>query len=136
MKTCYCCSDKTFENCCQPYISGLAKPLTAQSLMRSRFSAYATANVEYILRTTHPSTRKLYNFDSIKEWAESCLWQKLEIISTVNGLQNDKQGKVEFKAFYLDSTNQPQVHHEVSDFQKELGKWFFVAGNIVENLEK
>lgn len=66
MQTCYCCSGKLFEECCKPILDGVRKASTAEELMRSRYSAYATASVEYILRTTHMSTRKLYDLTTIR----------------------------------------------------------------------
>lgn len=132
MIDCYCCSGKKFASCCEPFLTGIAKPLTAEELMRSRYSAYVTVNIEYLLKTTHPSTRKFHDAESIKTWAESNNWQKLEIISTEKGTAKDKQGIVEFKAYYFDSNSNPQIHHEVSNFQKELSKWFFVDGFIKE----
>ena len=131
MKECYCCSGKTFSDCCQPFLAEKSKPPTAEALMRSRYSAYSTANINYLLRTTHPSTRKFHEAESIEQWAKSSLWQKLEIISTEGGNERDKQGIVEFKAYYLDSDSNLQIHHERSNFRKELGKWFFVDGKIV-----
>ncbi len=128
---CYCCSDKNFADCCQPFIRGNAKPATAEELMRSRYSAYATGAVEYILRSTYPSVRKFHDAESIENWAKSSVWQKLEIVSTDRGDVKDKQGTVEFKAYFLDADGQPQIHHESSNFTKELGKWFFVDGKIL-----
>lgn len=125
---CYCCSGKEFEDCCQPFINGIAKPKTAEELMRSRYSAYVNVEIDYLLRTVHPSTRKFHNAESIEQWAKSSSWQKLEIISTIDGGPKDKKGMVEFKAYYLDEQRQLQIHHERSNFLKELGKWFFVDG--------
>ena len=133
MKNCYCCSSKTFADCCQLFLEGKAKTPTAETLMRSRYSAYVTVNVDYILKTTHPSTRKFHDAESIKQWAKSHSWQRLEIVSIANGSQTDKKGIVEFKAFYLDSEQKLQIHHERSNFLKELGKWFFVDGKIIDS---
>ncbi len=99
--------------------------------MRSRFSAYATGSIEYLQRSTHPSTRRLYDDESIEIWAKSNVWQKLEIVSKVGGEPKDRQGTVEFKAYYLDTDRKPQIHHERSNFAKELGRWFFVDGKII-----
>jgi len=128
---CYCCSGRIFEDCCQPFISGARKPATAEELMRSRYSAYAAVEVDYILRTTHPSVRKFHEPQEIERWAKTSRWQKLEIISTTKGNSTDKHGTVEFKAYFLDADNQPQIHHEHSNFRKELGKWFFVDGKVL-----
>lgn len=125
---CYCCSGRKFEDCCAPFINGSKKPATAEELMRSRYSAYATAATEYLFRSTHPSTRRFYDAPSIEKWATSSRWQKLEIIATTEGTSADKVGTVEFKAYYSDAENEPQIHHERSTFRKELGKWFFVDG--------
>lgn len=125
---CYCCSDKEFEDCCQPFISETAKPATAEELMRSRYSAYAVCAGKYLLRSTHPSTRKFHDLKSIEDWAKSNFWQKLEIVSKSAGEAKDKTGIIEFRAYFLDENGEPQIHHERSNFRRELGKWFFVDG--------
>ena len=48
---CYCCSNLPFSSCCEPFLKGQAKPQTAAQLMRSRFSAYASKQFEYVLAT-------------------------------------------------------------------------------------
>ena len=128
---CHCCSGKEFEDCCQPFIGGIAKPSTAEILMRSRYSAYAVGAAAYLVKTTHSSTRKFHDTESIKNWAQSNIWQKLEIVSKSAGEAKDKRGIVEFRAYFLDAHRQPQIHHENSNFVKELGKWFFVDGKII-----
>lgn len=128
---CYCCSGQKFEDCCQPFLSGTAKPKTAEQLMRSRYSAYTTAQIEYILRSTHSSTRKFHDSREIENWAKLNFWQRLEIVSKTAGEAKDKDGTVEFRAYFLDENDQPNIHHENSNFRKELGKWFFVDGKIL-----
>ncbi|HEY8562113.1 MAG TPA: YchJ family metal-binding protein [Pyrinomonadaceae bacterium] len=109
----------------------MKKPSTAEELMRSRYSAYAAAAVEYLFKTTHPSTRKFYEPEAIERWAKTSRWQKLEIVATDKGAFADKTGTVEFKAHYTDAEGISHVHHEKSNFRKELGKWFFVDGRIL-----
>lgn len=128
---CYCCSEKEFAQCCQPFLEGKAKPLTAEELMRSRFSAYACGAIEYLLRSTHPSTRKFHKAEEIENWAKTNAWERLEIISKSNGEASNKEGTVEFKAYFTDADGNPQIHHEHSNFRKELGKWFFVDGKVL-----
>lgn len=124
MKKCYCCSEKKFENCCEPFISKIQKPETCLQLMRSRYSAYATQKADYLLATTHISERKYYSKTEIFDWATSNSWQKLEIL-------NNSDTTVEFKAYYLDSTNIQQIHHELSNFKLENDFWFYVDGNYL-----
>lgn len=99
-------------------------------LLRRLCAAYAIAKVSYILETTHRTTRSHYNATNILQWAQASTWQKLDIISKHAGTTSDSQGKVEFKAYYLDDQKRPQIHHEYSSFKKEDGRWFFVEGKV------
>ncbi len=124
MKNCYCCSNRTFENCCEPYILGNKNPETSMQLMRSRYSAYAIHNADYLLATTYISKRKYYSKIEILDWATSNYWQKLEIISF-------SETTVEFKAYYLDSNKKLNIHHEFSNFKLEDGFRFYVEGKFL-----
>jgi SEC-C motif-containing protein len=130
MKQCYCCSGLAFDMCCRPLIEDVSKPVTAEALMRSRYTAYATMAVAYIIQTTHLSTRRYYDPPSIKAWAASSVWEKLEIISTEKGMSTDTIGYVEFKAYYTDANLRSQIHHEYSTFKKDGDRWFFVDGKV------
>lgn len=122
-KRCYCGSLNAFQACCEFYISGAQKAPTAEALMRSRYSAYTTHNVDYLLASTHISQRKYYSKTEILHWATSNQWQKLEIIKTT-------ENTVEFKAYFLDSKLQEQIHHEHSTFKLENGCWYYVDGTF------
>jgi SEC-C motif-containing protein len=122
-KKCYCGSSKPFELCCNLYINGAQKAPTALALMKSRYSAYATHQVDYLLATTHSSVRKYYSREEIVLWATANDWQKLEIIFATDNT-------VEFKAYFKDESNVNQVHHEFSTFKQENGSWFYVDGRF------
>lgn len=120
---CYCGSDKNFQNCCEPIIKGIQKAPTAESLMRSRYSAYATHQADYLLESTHISERNYYSRSEILLWATSNKWLQLEILKST-------ETTVEFKAYFLDSKFQKQIHHELSTFKLENGSWFYVDGKF------
>ena len=120
---CYCDTGLQFENCCGLYLENNQKAPTALSLMRSRYSAYATHNAEYLLETTYISERKYYSKAEILKWATANKWQKLEILSYT-------ENTVEFKAYFLDSNNKPQTHYEFSTFKFENNAWFYVDGKF------
>ncbi|MFV5701322.1 YchJ family protein [Flavobacterium sp. XS2P12] len=122
-KKCYCCSQEIFQDCCAPLIKGFKKATTAEALMRSRYSAYVTHEADYLLATTHVSERKYNSKSEILNWATSNQWLQLEIIKTT-------ENKVEFKAYFLDSKLQKQIHHELSTFKLENGSWFYVDGKF------
>lgn len=121
MAVCYCGTGNDFALCCEPYIKSTLQAPTAQALMRSRYSAYAIHDAEYLFITTSPKERKHHSKAAILEWAKSNQWLKLEVLNTTDTT-------VEFKAYYLDSNLRAHVHHEKSTFKKEGGSWFYVDG--------
>ncbi len=118
---CYCNSGKPFSGCCEPYILRKENAPTAEALMRSRYSAYCIQNADYLLATTHLSTRKHHNKKDILAFATENHWVKLEIVKAT-------ENNVEFKAYYLNSSLQPHTHHEKSTFKKEGEQWYYVDG--------
>jgi SEC-C motif-containing protein len=127
---CFCGSNKLFSDCCEPIIKGKTQAITAEQLMRSRYSAYASVEPKYLMQTTHFSLLKNQNETDIRAWAEENKWQKLEVIATQKGQVEDSRGEVEFKAYFIDYEGKLQVHHEKSTFLKEAEKWFYSSGII------
>lgn len=126
---CPCGSGSTYKTCCKPLHLGLLKAKTAEQLMRSRYTAFAFAQAEYLVNTHHVSTRKSVSKSSILDWAKSTKWTKLEIVSTKNGLETDLAGVVEFKAYYF-CQGKAEIHHETSNFIKDNETWFYVDGSF------
>lgn len=124
--TCPCCSGKSYEDCCRPYHTKAKFAPTAEALMRSRFSAFAIPNGEYLWETTSPGKRKFHNKKSLQEWGEINDWTKLEIIDTPS------MNKVRFKAFYTDQDGNKQVHHELSTFKTIQNRWYYVTGEFLD----
>jgi len=123
MSSCYCGNPATFQDCCEPYIKGIKNALTAETLMRSRYSAFATGAADYLVNTTHISKRRLHNKKDILAWSQANKWLKLEILAST-------ETTVTFKAYYLDENLKAQVHYEHSTFKLENGKWFYVDGTF------
>ena len=123
---CPCCSGKSYEECCKPFHTNEKFPPIAEVLMRSRFSAFAIPNGEYLMETTLPSKRKLHNKEDLQNWGEMNQWTKLEII------QNPTLNQVEFKAYYKDEKGKMQLHHELSDFEQIDNRWFYVTGKFLD----
>lgn len=121
VKNCHCGSGIPFEDCCGPYLSGQMNAPTAEALMRSRYSAYAIHNADYLWETTALKMRKYHSKAAILQWAKANHWVKLEILKTT-------ETTVEFKAYYLDAKLQAQIHYEKSVFILENEKWFYLDG--------
>lgn len=127
---CYCGSKVSYDQCCEPFIKGTSFPATAEQLMRSRYSAYVVAEVDYLFESLAPESRSDFDAKDTKKWATSVKWEGLQIISTKKGQTSDVTGVVEFMAIYNDGKESLE-HHEVSDFRKDKkdGRWYFVDGH-------
>ncbi len=127
MEPCPCGSSLPYSECCEPLIRNEKSAETAEALMRSRYTAYAKTEVEYIIRTTHPAQRKQDSEQNIREWSRNSTWLGLQILKTEAGTADDEAGIVEFIATYTESGEQVE-HHELAQFKKENGEWFFWDG--------
>ncbi|MFS4460581.1 YchJ family protein [Bdellovibrio sp. HCB2-146] len=125
---CPCGSNQSYELCCGLYHSGKASAPTAEALMRSRYSAFAKNQMEYLRETTDPQTLDKIDEEANQEWADRAKFLRLEIL---NASENGTKGTVEFKAFYS-VDDEEYVHHEVSTFRKQAGEWFFKSGKVKE----
>lgn len=124
---CPCQSGKTYSLCCSSYHQGVPAP-TALALMRSRYAAYALKKIDYLVNTTHLSTRKNHPYEAIEKWANQTAWKGLEIIGSQKGTETEVTGIVEFKARFNDGGSKDDLLHESSNFIKENGKWYYVDG--------
>ena len=82
MSKCPCGTGSEYAACCEPYLEGKAKPATAEKLMRSRYTAFTKADVDYIEHSTDQSQRKNFDRSGTLEWAKGSKWKGLEIVST------------------------------------------------------
>ncbi len=119
---CPCGSGKVYTVCCAPFIESERLPSTAEQLMRSRYSAYALAQADYLLATWHPSTRPAkLDFASQPKMK----WILLTILQTVAGGGEDDTGMVEFDARFT-INGKAEVMHEKSEFVREQGRWYYL----------
>lgn len=119
---CPCLSGVPYDVCCGRLHSGAATAQTAEQLMRSRFSAFALGEADYLLATWHASTRP-----SSLDLDDDLRWYRLDIIATREGGPFDTTGVVEFEAFYRSPAGAGS-QHEVSRFVREDGLWFYLDG--------
>ncbi|MFD4293228.1 YchJ family protein [Rhodococcus sp. NPDC058505] len=117
---CPCLSGETYGNCCRRYHRGGVDAPTAETLMRSRYSAFAVGDADYLLRTWHPSTRPAsLDLDGEQRWL------RLDILGRSGGGPLDSAGTVEFEAHYRYGRARESLH-EHSRFVREHGKWWYV----------
>jgi SEC-C motif domain protein len=112
------------DDCCGRFITGRASPETAEQLMRSRYTAFATGQIDYLIATHHPETRGEAKREDVERFSKGSTWLGLEILSTEDGQAGDDQGFVEFIARYREHGGE-RIHHERSRFWRHQGRWFF-----------
>lgn len=108
-------------HCCGPYLQGAASAPDAQSLMRSRYSAFVLGNQPYLLATWHPSTRP-----ATLELDTDAQWLGLQVRD--DQTLDDDHAEVEFVARYRLGGKAVRLH-ERSRFVHEAGVWWYVDGD-------
>lgn len=92
--------------------------------MRSRYSAFAGGDVDYLFRTWHPGTRP----PEVTIEAD-VVWTGLEVTDTVAGDVADAYGEVEFAA-HFEAGGRAGVMRERSRFERRAGRWCYVDGAV------
>jgi SEC-C motif-containing protein len=126
---CPCTSGKSYTECCGPYLSGAALPPTAEALMRSRYSAFATGQIDYLEESLMPGTRDDFDRAGAAEWSSSSEWTGLEVRHVEKGGVDDDAGIVEFVAQFRQQGTD-RVHHETGRFARHEGRWYYVDGSM------
>lgn len=141
------CGGPAFDRCCGPYLAGTAVPPTAETLMRSRYTAFTLEDEPYLVATWHPSTRPQ---EAIIDNSEPMRWLGLEIKTALRLRQRKaelpddpeqdpnrmNEDSVEFVARFKIGGRAHRLH-EVSRFVREPGpdgalRWFYLDGSFPE----
>ena len=116
---CPCNPTKLYKDCCKKAHNNIESVISSEQLMRSRYSAFVLANIKYLYKSHHSSTR-LSNkeYKELELWTKSVKWLKLEIINTT-------KDTVSFKAFFLENGKLDSIE-ENSNFCKEKKYWVYL----------
>jgi SEC-C motif-containing protein len=119
---CPCGSGKPFGACCGPCLAGTLPP-TPEALMRSRYTAYALGDRDYLERTWHSSTRP-----ADLELEKGVKWLGLKVVNAQGGEQ-DEVGTVHFVARFKIGGRGHRLE-ETSRFVREDGRWVYLDGDV------
>lgn len=120
---CPCGLGEPYDDCCGPLHRGDREAATAEQLMRSRYSAFAVGDADYLLRTWHPTTRpEELDLDPAQRWL------RLEIVDRTGGGPFDTEGTVDFRAHYR-HRGATSALAEHSRFTREGKTWLYVDGD-------
>jgi SEC-C motif domain protein len=97
--------------------------LTAEALMRSRYSAYVLGLGDYLIATWHPSTRP----SRLEPAPPGQRWLGLEVRRRAQA--DADHAEVEFVA-RSKLGGRAQRLHEVSRFVRENDRWYYLDGEL------
>lgn len=121
---CPCHSGQLYHDCCGIYLETNQIAPTPEALMRSRYTAYAKHNINYIVATMRGRAAEGFNATEALSWSQQAEWLGLTVIRS--SIQADR-GQVEFIARYR-WNNQVNQIHEISEFQRTNGIWYYIDG--------
>ena len=125
---CPCQSNLDYARCCKPYHAGEHAP-TALALMQSRYSAYALAEVDYLLKTTHRENLQYQKNtrawrDEVLAYCRSTQFLGLVILNSAPG---ETTSTVTFQAT-LSQNGRLLTLSEKSVFVKTGPRWLYHSG--------
>jgi SEC-C motif domain protein len=104
------CGSPSYDGCCGRLHRGEQQAASPEELMRSRYSAYAVGDADYVWRTWHPRTRP-----GQVQIDPTIGWTGLEVLEAADDV-------VEFRAHH-----DRGVLHERSRFEQRAGRWFYLG---------
>ena len=125
---CPCGRTATYAACCGRFHAGAVAP-DAESLMRSRYTAYVLNNEAYLLATWHASTRP----DALNLTTQPATQAATQPATQWLGLEvkthhaAGDSASVEFVARYRINGRAVRLH-ETSRFVRAEGCWYYVDG--------
>jgi SEC-C motif domain protein len=121
---CPCGSQQAYDQCCGRFHRG-AIAANAELLMRSRYSAYALAEVDYLLATWHPDTRP-----ATLDRAQLAATRWLGLTVKSHRVIDAEHAQVEFVARSRVAGGSASRLHEISQFVRKNGRWYYVDGRF------
>ncbi len=112
-----------YAECCGRYIDHWddTPAPDAESLMRSRYTAFVREDERYLLATWHASARP-----SSVEFEAGCRWLGLDVKH--HRMVSAVEAEVEFVARMRSPGGRASRLHERSRFVREDGRWYYVDG--------
>lgn len=118
-----------YGQCCGRYVDDFdhTPAPDAESLMRSRYTAFVRERADYLLATWHPSTRP-----AALSFEAGVKWLGLDVRS--RSVLDADHAEVEFVARQRSSAGVATRLHERSRFVREIDgahhRWFYVDGDV------
>lgn len=115
------CGGGEYSACCGPLVEDGVPARTAEQLMRSRYTAFATGHPDHLWRTWHPRCRP----ENVETGGVT--WLGLSVLEVVAGEEDDDDGVVEFEARFSGPDGVENMR-ERSEFRRRGGRWVYLEG--------
>lgn len=99
--------------------------------MRSRYTAFCTGNIDYLIATHHPSKYQTNDRQALAQTIAETMWLSLRVLTSDRSKEAAGIGSVEFVAFYQSRSKIGQLH-ERSEFIRQSDRWYYRQGTILE----
>ena len=115
-----------YAQCCGRYIDDFAHHPApdAESLMRSRYTAFLREDAGYLLVTWHATQRP-----TALPFEPGVRWLGLQVRAYLP--LSETHAEVEFVARQRDGSGRAHRLHERSRFVREGGRWYYVDGDLL-----
>lgn len=124
--SCPCGSGLAFAECCGPLLAGERAAATAEALMRSRYTAFARNELDYVMATMGSRQRKAFDASKVAPLNRETSWTGLEIHETAQGGADDDTGEVYFTAHFEHGGKSGELE-EHSLFTRKDGRWLYTG---------
>jgi len=125
---CPCGSGNLLSACCGHYHDGTPAP-SAETLMRSRYSAYVLGRIDYLKSTTLPAQQAALDTEAMHVWSAQSTWLGLEVESAEVHGGKPEHAFVTFTARWHDGAGE-HAHRERSGFVQNDGRWYFIDSTV------
>ncbi len=136
-KPCPCHSGIKYKKCCRPFHTGAQQVEAPEQLLRSRYSAYAIGEANYIMATTHPDHEEAQKPEP--QWRQELgLFARHTTFTSLDIQQQsytpgEDTGWIVFAAG-LEQNGQNASFREKSIFERIDGTWLYASAEELEDL--
>lgn len=135
---CPCGSGRKYKTCCGLYHARIQYPDTVERLIRSRFTAYAIGDVDYLWRTTHPENPARAGKTEAEFKRETLLYcSKVDFTRLVihQTEPEDENGisRGTLTAWFLIPGRPEDSFTERSEFKREDGRLLYLNGTELDS---
>ena len=121
------CGGGDYSSCCEPLHRGCRQAVTAEQLMRSRYTAFVNGEVDYLMAThPEPGVAEPERRRALLQTCRQTRWLGLTILHVSAGGPGDPEGTVRFEARYRGG-----ILKETSLFQRRDGTldgdWVYIG---------